>query len=174
MTEFTNRIIEHGVKPASEFLANPQNPRKHPQKQRDAVKGSLSTLGWIAPVIELSNGYLLDGHERIWQAMALGDSTPVPYIKVDLEEHEARLALATFDYITYLAEYDNAILDDLLQDVNTDSPELQSLLSDLASKNNSAIPSFEALDDFKEYDEDIDTEYCCPKCNYKWSGKPNG
>jgi hypothetical protein len=24
-------------------------------------------------------------------------------------------------------------------------------------------------DDFKEYDEDIDTEHCCPKCGYKWS-----
>lgn len=27
--------------------------------------------------------------------------------------------------------------------------------------------------DFGSYDEGIDTEYCCPKCGYKWSGKPN-
>jgi site-specific DNA-cytosine methylase len=26
-------------------------------------------------------------------------------------------------------------------------------------------------DDFSEYGEDIETEYCCPKCGYKWSGK---
>ena len=25
-------------------------------------------------------------------------------------------------------------------------------------------------DDFKEYDEDIETEHVCPKCGYRWSG----
>lgn len=30
----------------------------------------------------------------------------------------------------------------------------------------------EPPDDFREYGEDIETEYCCPKCGYKWSGKP--
>lgn len=29
-----------------------------------------------------------------------------------------------------------------------------------------------APDEFPEYDEDIGTEYCCPKCGYEWSGKP--
>ena len=28
-------------------------------------------------------------------------------------------------------------------------------------------------DDFKEYDEDIETEHVCPKCGYRWSGKIN-
>lgn len=32
---------------------------------------------------------------------------------------------------------------------------------------------FSAPDDFKEVDENIPTEFCCPKCNYKWSGKPS-
>jgi hypothetical protein len=27
-------------------------------------------------------------------------------------------------------------------------------------------------DDFKEYDENIETAYHCPKCGYEWSGKP--
>ena len=29
-----------------------------------------------------------------------------------------------------------------------------------------------APDDFAEFGEDIETEYCCPKCSYRWSGKP--
>jgi len=28
-------------------------------------------------------------------------------------------------------------------------------------------------EDFGSYDETIETEYCCPKCGYRWSGKPN-
>ena len=30
----------------------------------------------------------------------------------------------------------------------------------------------DAPEDFKEYGDDIETEYCCPKCGYSWSGKP--
>ena len=26
--------------------------------------------------------------------------------------------------------------------------------------------------EFKEYGNDIKTDYECPKCHYKWSGKP--
>jgi hypothetical protein len=26
-------------------------------------------------------------------------------------------------------------------------------------------------EDFGSYDENIETQYCCPKCGYKWSGK---
>jgi rubrerythrin len=29
-----------------------------------------------------------------------------------------------------------------------------------------------APDAFQTYDEEIETEYCCPKCGYEWSGKP--
>ena len=36
----------------------------------------------------------------------------------------------------------------------------------------SSIDDKEAPEEFKEYDEDIETAYCCPKCNYAWSGKP--
>jgi len=31
----------------------------------------------------------------------------------------------------------------------------------------------EAPETFDEFDEDdVETEYRCPKCNYEWSGKP--
>ena len=30
----------------------------------------------------------------------------------------------------------------------------------------------ESPDDFKEYDDNIETDYCCPKCGYEWSGEP--
>jgi hypothetical protein len=30
-----------------------------------------------------------------------------------------------------------------------------------------------APEEFPSYDEDIPVQYCCPKCGYVWSGKPN-
>ena len=49
---FRNRIVGHGVKPADQFLANPANWRRHPQAQRDAMRGVLAELGWVGVVIE--------------------------------------------------------------------------------------------------------------------------
>lgn len=132
MTNWANRITRHGVQSADQFLANPRNPRKHPQKQRDAVKGSLNTLGWIAPVIvNARTGYMIDGHERVWQALQ-NDNAEVPFIEVDLSEAEENLALASFDWITHLAVYDPDNLDALLRDVQTDDVALQAVIAELA------------------------------------------
>lgn len=128
---FKNRIIGYGTKPADQFQANPQNYRKHPQRQRDAVSASLRSIGWIATVIEnRQTGNLIDGHERVWQA--LPNNEDVPYLEVDLTPDEERLALAVFDPITNMAEIDPTIFDDLLHDINTDEPALQALLDELA------------------------------------------
>ncbi len=132
MTNWANRITRHGVQSADQFLANPRNPRKHPQKQRDAVKGSLNTLGWIAPVIvNARTGYMIDGHERVWQALQ-NDNAEVPFVEVDLSEAEENLALASFDWITHLAVYDPDNLDALLRDVQTDDVALQAVIAELA------------------------------------------
>ena len=128
---FKNRIIGYGTKPADQFTANPLNYRKHPQRQRDAVNASLRELGWISTVVEnVTTGNVIDGHERIWQALQRNED--VPYLKVELSEAEERLALAVFDPLTNMAETDAAILDDLLREVNTGEAALQALLAELA------------------------------------------
>jgi len=42
---WANRIVEYGVKPADQFLAHELNARRHPGGQRDALRGSLDTVG---------------------------------------------------------------------------------------------------------------------------------
>lgn len=46
-----NKIVGHGERPASEFLANPNNWKIHPASQQSATRGSLSDVGWIKSVI---------------------------------------------------------------------------------------------------------------------------
>lgn len=55
---------------------------------------------------------------------------------------------------------------DMLKDWQEQSIALGEML---AAEDTKRLPP----EDFKEYSEDIDTVYCCPKCGYKWSGKPN-
>lgn len=132
--DWKNRIIAHGTKPASQFLANPLNPRKHPPSQRAAVKGSLDELGWVQNVIESASGVLIDGHERVWQALQ-NDDAEVPYVQVDLSPEEERLALAILDPISALAETDKDQLDALLREVSTGDVALQAMLAELAKEN---------------------------------------
>lgn len=128
---FTNRIIGYGTKPADQFQPNDLNYRTHPQKQRDAVQASLRELGWIGVVVEnRTTGNLIDGHERVWQA--LKNNEEVPYIEVDLSIEEERLALAIFDPLGAMAETDSEIFDALLREVNSGEVALQELLASMA------------------------------------------
>lgn len=129
---WANRIVGEGVKPASQFHPNPLNYRTHPQAQRDAVTGSLSTLGWIQRVIvNRRTGNLIDGHERVMNSIQHGDQ-PVPYVEVDLSPEEEALALAVIDPISAMAETDAKQLDALLRECQTGDAALQELLDGLA------------------------------------------
>lgn len=146
------RIVGSGSKPASQFLPNPLNYRLHPQAQRDAVRGSLTELGWIQNVIEnVRTGNLIDGHERVMSALQNGD-TEVPYIQVDLSPEEEKLALAVLDPIGAMAETDDKILAELLKEVETGDAGLQALLDEMATESG-IVPSVEeeiSVTDIKE------------------------
>ena len=106
----------------------------------------------------------------MWQALSAGDDTPVPYVIVDVEEdHEAELIL-TYDKSTMLAEYDPVNLQALMEQVNTDDEVLGALLREMEEEYISI--DITPPKTFPSYNETIETEYCCPKCGYEWSGKP--
>lgn len=157
---FTNRIIQYGEKAADQFAANPDNPRIHPQIQRDAMEAALTEIGWIAPVIENARtGYLIDGHERVMQAL-LNNET-VPYVQVYLTEAEESLALATFDPIGELAYYDDQQVDRLIAQIDTESQPLQRLLDDLGGKTAPPAPAT------PETDPTSESPTICPCCGAK-------
>ena len=166
-TEWRNRIVGEGEQPASQFVANPANWRVHPQAQRDAMHGALNEVGWVQRVIvNRQTGYLVDGHERVWQALQNGDA-PVPYVEVDLDEAEEAYVLATLDPIGAMAQADKEQLDALLREVQSGEAGVQAMLAELAEKAGVVPPNVE----FPEYDESVadDVEYItCPECGHKW------
>ena len=166
-TEWRNRIVGEGEQPASQFVANPANWRVHPQNQRDAMRGALNEVGWVQRVIvNRRTGYLLDGHERVWQALQNGDA-PVPYVEVDLDEAEEAYVLATLDPIGAMAQADKEQLDALLREVQSGEAGVQAMLAEVAERAGVVPPNVE----FPEYDESVadDVEYItCPECGHKW------
>jgi hypothetical protein len=127
------RIIGHDRVPPSQLTANPFNHRRHPQKQRDAVAASIRDLGFLRSVtVNKTTGNLIDGHERVWQA--LSDGQPLIDVEyVELTEAEERLALAVLDKTTEMAEVDPEALDALLREIETCEAELQALLAEMAN-----------------------------------------
>lgn len=127
-----SRIVgEADVDPAT-LRGHPQNWRRHPDRQRAALTGALDELGWVQRiVVNRTTGHVIDGHLRLEEAFRRGEPT-VPVVYVELDEHDEKKALATFDPIGALADLDNDALLGLLADVSTGSPELQAMLDELA------------------------------------------
>lgn len=127
-----NRIVGYDNVAPDQLLANPANYRLHPKRQQDALTGSLNELGWLQDIIvNRTTQHVLDGHLRVQLALRKGEAT-VPVKYVELSEAEEKLAIAVFDPITYMAETDAAILDELLQEINTGEASLQELLEGMA------------------------------------------
>jgi len=165
-----NRIIGYSTKPASQFVANPRNPRNHPEAQRRAVAGLLEQVGWVGVVAEnVNTGNLVDGHERIWQALDRGDDEPVPFIQLDLTQEEEDLILLTLDYTGELATYDTPVMNDLAEGLNIDelNAKVQEMLSDMSDKFK--------LDDLRIETPELEPEAesgkkktTCPNCGWEF------
>ena len=133
MSHWKDRITGQGKESPDQLLANPNNWRKHPKYQQEALKGVLEDIGWIQQVIvNQTTGHLIDGHLRVELSQREGE-TEVPVIYVDLTEEEEKLALATIDPLSALAETDQAMLDELIADIDTDNEQLNELLNSLSS-----------------------------------------
>ncbi|MFA6244715.1 MAG: ParB N-terminal domain-containing protein [Candidatus Hydrogenedentales bacterium] len=129
-----NRVKELRTVRASDLRPNPRNWRSHPQHQRDALCGVLAEIGYADALIarELPDGTLelIDGHLR-------AETTPdqeVPVLVLDVTEKEAEYLLATLDPLSSLAETDGARLDDLIAQVRSTNPSVQSLLEMLTEQ----------------------------------------
>jgi len=128
---FASRIVGEGVEAPDQLLANPQNWRRHPKEQRDALRAMLRGVGWVQRVIvNRTTGHIVDGHLRVEVAMA--DNEPaVPVIYVELSETEERAVLAAIDPIGGMAETDQAQLDELLDGLKTGDDGLDAFLAGL-------------------------------------------
>ena len=133
--KLANNIIGEGSEAPDSLLANPFNYRKHPKWQRDALLAQMKEVGWIQRVIvNQRSGHLIDGHLRV--ELALERNEPqVPVLYVDLDEAQEKLALATLDPISALAEQDQAMHDELIAGLPTyEGPDLLALLDQLSSE----------------------------------------
>jgi hypothetical protein len=130
-----NRVIDMRQVPASSLRPNPLNWRTHPVEQRDVLRGVLAEIGIAGAVLtrQCEDGALelIDGHLRIEE---LGDQI-VPCIVTDLTVEEARKLLVVYDPIGDLAVADAAKLNELLHEIEVQSPALLQMMERLAAEH---------------------------------------
>jgi DNA modification methylase len=125
-----DRIVELVRVRAGELVDNPKNWRRHPERQRAALRGLLREIGYADALLARREGerlVLIDGHLR----KSLGADQVVPVLVLDLDEREADTLLATLDPLAALAEADPGALAALLEDVETSSAAVLELLDGL-------------------------------------------
>lgn len=164
-----NMIVGHDLVDPRTLIPHPQNPRRHPVEQTNALAGSLDELGWIDEItVNRTTGTVTDGHDRIKLAIERGVAlVPVRYVQLSIEQE--RKALLYKDAIGALATYDPIDLHALLDTTTTTNDALVSLLATLA--DDAGVQRLvDAPEEFPRFADDIIVEHTCPRCGYQFSG----
>jgi DNA modification methylase len=132
--QIRNRVRELRLVKASELLPHPNNWRKHPRAQAEALRGLLREIGYADALLarETADGrlQLIDGHLR-------AETTPnarVPVLVLNVSEEEAGKILATLDPLASMAEVDAKRFEELLSTVRTESGAVAELLERVAGE----------------------------------------
>ena len=141
-----DRIRELRRVPASELMPNLKNWRRHPDKQRKAMRAVLQEIGYADALLarqdESGQLILIDGHLR-------ADVTPtqdVPVLILDVTEGEADKILATLDPLASMAELDTDAWRALIDGIDSDMPEFRDLLAEFSPHNFSHVRPVLLLD----------------------------
>jgi DNA modification methylase len=116
---------------AGDLLANRGNWRRHPERQRAALRGVLRQIGYADALLARREGgslVLIDGHLR----KSLDPDQVVPVLVLDVSANEADTLLATLDPLAGLAQPDPDALARLLERVQSSSQAVRELLEGLA------------------------------------------
>ena len=150
---------------AEELADNPANWRRHPETQLGALSAMIGEVGWAgACLFNKTTGRLIDGHARK-KIAAKGEKLPV--LVGEWTEEQEKKILLTLDPLAGMAEVDLSQFIALQAEIKFESPDIGAMLAAIVEGNKSALVSAPA--EFKQMDENIETNATCPKCGYEWS-----
>lgn len=112
--------------PIAELKENPRNPNKHGDRQIALLAKIIKQQGWRNPiVVSARSGLITKGHGRLMAARLLKVSS-VPVDVQPYADDAAELAdMIADNRIAELAEMDNTLLKDLLQELDTGAFDME-------------------------------------------------
>lgn len=161
----------HTVK-TSELTPYANNAKLHPSEQIDQIAASIEEFGNCDPIAAWHNEdgglEIVEGHGRLAALNRLG-ITEAPVIYLDhLSDEQRRAYCLIHNKLTMSTGFDISILNaelEAIEDIDMTGYDF--------TINVEATPSgggdFEPPEEFKAYDEDIETCYKCERCGFEWS-----
>lgn len=132
MTDLPRNRVRRVIKVrAGDLAPHPLNWRRHPERQRIALRAMLDEIGFasVVTVVERDGGYMiLDGHLRA----DLDPDLEIDAAVLDLDDAEAEKFLATADPLAGMATPDAARLYELLARADSEREEVRALLASVA------------------------------------------
>ena len=167
------------IVPIDSIQPDPANVRTHSERNIAAITASLKRFGQQTPVVVDGNGIVRKGNGTLQAAKLLG-LTEVKIVRTNLTGSEAT-AYAIADNRTGDPEigsgWDNDALAQTLAALKAEDSDLAEATGFTAAELSELFPPIappEPPADFQEFDETIHTDYECPRCQFKWSGKARG
>lgn len=177
----------------NELTPYPSNYNYHPEDQLQELQASIETFRQFKPIVvwrcrqsetlpdgnQLHEGllYIICGHGMYMAALRAGRDMLEAKDITGVSREVAEAILMADNAAPLGGQPDMgklAALMDRTRGLVADKPGLAAMLARLKEKagklefNQEASPP----EQFGEYDEGIETEYCCPKCGYQWAGSP--
>lgn len=156
----------------SALLPYAQNARIHTGDQIDKIAESMRRFGWTVPALIDEDGVIIAGHGRVLAAQKLGLAQVPVMVARGWSEGQKRAYRIADNALTDQSVWSNDLL-------KVELVELRELDFDLAltGLDDRQIERLlaEALppEQFGVVDENIPIQHCCPRCGFRWSGKPN-
>ena len=175
----------------SELIQDAGNLNRGTDAGRELVSESIGKLGAGRSVLVDRQGRIIAGNKTVSGAIQAGltealiietNGEQVVVVKrtdLDLESDlKAReLSFADNRASEIGLEWDTKGISEMLDGIDNPLNMVGIDEKFLAELENIETDSGESVDDaqppeeFKEYDENLETDFCCPKCGYEWSGK---
>lgn len=180
----------------TELQPSGYNPRKISEEQYDALKRSMEEFGFVEPIlVDLNDDMrIVGGHQRfnvLLDKLMDGEIEDkmfmLPMGKVGWVFTDTNLSIKDMAHQMALnvalnktgGEFDVPKLQSVFEDLNTfgfdldltgfEKVEVQELFTtpDDDGMGDDLISDFENVDI-----DNMETDFCCPKCGYEWSGTP--
>lgn len=110
--------------PIESFVVDPQNARKHDERNLQAIEASLRRFGQRLPIVVQRNGMIVRaGNGRLAAALRLGWTHLAAVLVDDVDAHSAAFAIAD-NRTAELAEWDWEKFTEVLDQIRVDYPDL--------------------------------------------------
>ena len=158
-------------RPVAALVPYANNARTHSPEQVAQIAASIREWGWTTPCLIDEAGGLIAGHCRVLAAKSLGLAEVPVMVARGWSEAQKRAYILADNQLTISGSgWDTGLL-------KIEFGELQGLGFDLALTGfgemelAAIFAEKEPPDEFKAFDEGLETEHECPRCKYRWSGK---